>query len=85
MRAAVLEGLRHDVSQDIPFWHSKRNTERPLLAEGDGPIAIYRRWCKQFYPAASQAAWQRIPLQSGEEESSRTTPRRDVSARQPSA
>jgi nitrite reductase/ring-hydroxylating ferredoxin subunit len=49
VRRAVFEGFRHDVSQDIPFWESKRYIERPLLAVGDGPIAIYRRWCRQFY------------------------------------
>ena len=52
VREAVLYGLRHDVSQDIPFWRSKHHIEKPLLAEGDGPIAIYRRWCRQFYSAA---------------------------------
>jgi phenylpropionate dioxygenase-like ring-hydroxylating dioxygenase large terminal subunit len=50
IREAVFQGLRHDVSQDIPFWESKHFLERPLLAEGDGPIGTYRRWCKQFYP-----------------------------------
>jgi len=23
--------------------------EKPILAEGDGPIGEYRRYCKQFY------------------------------------
>jgi nitrite reductase/ring-hydroxylating ferredoxin subunit len=49
LREAVLFGLRHDVSQDIPFWESKHFLEKPLLADGDGPIAIYRRWSRQFY------------------------------------
>ena len=71
VRAAVLEGLRHDVSQDIPYWHTKRHIERPLLAEGDGPIGIYRRWCKQFYPPEPQSSWHRISLPSERGEPSR--------------
>jgi hypothetical protein len=42
--------LEYEVSQDAPIWEAKRYVERPLLAEGDGPIAAYRRYCKQFYP-----------------------------------
>jgi nitrite reductase/ring-hydroxylating ferredoxin subunit len=55
IREAVFAGLRHDVTQDIPFWESKHYLEKPLLAEGDGPIAIYRRWCRQFYAAPSRS------------------------------
>ena len=54
VRESVFLGLRHDVSQDIPFWESKRHIEKPLLAEGDGPIGIYRRWCRQFYRRAGR-------------------------------
>jgi phenylpropionate dioxygenase-like ring-hydroxylating dioxygenase large terminal subunit len=53
VRRIVLLALRHELGQDIPFWGSKHHIERPLLAEGDGPIAIYRRWCRQFYTATS--------------------------------
>jgi len=42
--------LGYEVAQDAPIWSTKRYVERPLLAEGDGPIAEYRRYCKQFYP-----------------------------------
>ena len=47
-------GLNKEVGQDAPIWETKRYVERPILAEGDGPIAEYRRYCKQFYvqPAA---------------------------------
>lgn len=32
--------------------------ERPLLCDGDGPIAMFRGWCKQFYsyPAGGLSA-----------------------------
>ncbi|MDH3202571.1 MAG: hypothetical protein OEM15_16900 [Myxococcales bacterium] len=41
--------LAYEVAQDAPIWAAKRYVEKPLLAEGDGPIAEYRRYCKQFY------------------------------------
>ena len=42
-------GLNKEVGQDAPIWEAKRYLEKPILAEGDGPIAEYRRYCKQFY------------------------------------
>lgn len=39
----------HDVGQDVPVWSRKRYVERPALADGDGPIAAYRRYASQFY------------------------------------
>jgi hypothetical protein len=42
------------LNEDIPIWENKRYLERPLLCDGDGPIAEFRRWCLQFYsPQAS--------------------------------
>jgi len=38
--------------QDIPIWEAKRFLARPLLCEGDGKIASFRRWAEQFYEAA---------------------------------
>lgn len=52
LHEGAFRGLLHDVLQDIPFWERKRFLEQPALAEGDGPIPVYRRWCKQFYPSA---------------------------------
>ncbi len=48
-RATMLAFI-HDVNQDMPLWQKKRHLVRPNLAEGDGPIAAYRRYCQQFYP-----------------------------------
>lgn len=39
-----------DVEQDLPNWTTKRYVPRPSIAQGDGPIALYRRWASQFYP-----------------------------------
>jgi phenylpropionate dioxygenase-like ring-hydroxylating dioxygenase large terminal subunit len=51
LRRASFWGLRTEVLADVPIWSRKRYVERPVLAEGDGPITTYRRWCEQFYPA----------------------------------
>jgi nitrite reductase/ring-hydroxylating ferredoxin subunit len=49
IRGAATWGLNREVGQDAPIWEAKRYVEKPILAEGDGPIAEYRRYCKQFY------------------------------------
>lgn len=36
-------------TQDFPIWEHKRFRAQPALAEGDGPIAEFRRWAAQFY------------------------------------
>lgn len=46
-------GLRDEivrqVEQDIPIWEHKTYLESPILCDGDGPIAKYRKWFQQFY------------------------------------
>ena len=37
------------VGQDIPIWENKAYLESPVLCDGDGPIAKYRKWFQQFY------------------------------------
>ena len=61
IRAAATWGLNREVGQDAPIWETKRYVERPILAEGDGPIAEYRRYCKQFYVQQS-AVTARLPV-----------------------
>ncbi len=39
-----------EVGEDLDIWTYKKYVERPPLAKGDGPVAIYRRYVKQFYP-----------------------------------
>jgi hypothetical protein len=57
-------GLNREVGQDAPIWETKQYIERPILAEGDGPIAEYRRYCKQFYPpqAAAKTTTAKLPV-----------------------
>ena len=40
---------REQFEQDIPIWEHKCYRARPALADGDGPVAEYRRWFQQFY------------------------------------
>ncbi|HSN83146.1 MAG TPA: Rieske 2Fe-2S domain-containing protein [Polyangiales bacterium] len=56
-KAFVAEVTRQ-LEQDIPIWENKVQHEKPLLCDGDGPIAIFRRWCTQFYswPEGQEAA-----------------------------
>jgi len=41
--------FKGDVHDDFEVWTTKVYLPRPALAKGDGPIGIYRRWCRQFY------------------------------------
>lgn len=43
------QGFTQDVMQDVPIWENKRYLDKPLLTIEDGPVALYRRWVKQFY------------------------------------
>ena len=45
----VLAMFKGDVAQDSEIWAHKRYVAQPALAPGDGPIALYRRWARQFY------------------------------------
>ena len=47
--------------EDIQIWEHKIYVEKPILAEGDGPIAEYRRYCKQFY-RQQQAVTAKLPV-----------------------
>jgi hypothetical protein len=40
---------RAQFEQDVPIWEHKCYRARPPLADGDGPVADYRRWFRQFY------------------------------------
>lgn len=47
---AIIRDIVKQTGEDIPIWENKVYRARPLLCDGDGPIAEYRRWCRQFYP-----------------------------------
>jgi len=50
-REEVIRGISEGtgVEADIPIWENKRFVANPLLCDGDGPIAEFRRWAAQFY------------------------------------
>jgi 3-ketosteroid 9alpha-monooxygenase subunit A len=50
-RAFVAE-IERQYQQDIPIWENKIHHERPVLCDGDGPIALLRKFYKQFYVEA---------------------------------
>jgi hypothetical protein len=46
-----------DHALDFQIWNHKRYLDRPVLATGDGDVASFRRWFRQFYsPSESTAA-----------------------------
>lgn len=45
----LIAEIVRQVGQDIPIWEHKTYNASPILCDGDGPIAKYRRWFSQFY------------------------------------
>jgi 3-ketosteroid 9alpha-monooxygenase subunit A len=57
--AAFVREISRQLEQDKPVWENKIYIDPPVLCDGDGPIGLFRRWCKQFYPeAAVQEAYE---------------------------
>jgi hypothetical protein len=54
IRNATMNGFKHDVGQDFDIWQNKIYVAPPALSKGDGPVAQYRVWAKQFYPNATE-------------------------------
>jgi nitrite reductase/ring-hydroxylating ferredoxin subunit len=54
----VFRNYVSDVRQDFIIWENKRYVQPAALAEGDGPVGPYRKWCKQFYPLLERSAAQ---------------------------
>jgi hypothetical protein len=52
--AAFIREIERQLGQDIPIWENKIYVNPPLIAEGDGPVGVFRRWCKQFYQDGSE-------------------------------
>lgn len=49
------EAFATDFVKDFPIWENKIYRSPPMLSEADGPIAMYRRWARQFYSEYSAA------------------------------
>jgi nitrite reductase/ring-hydroxylating ferredoxin subunit len=54
--AAFQREIARQLEQDIPIWENKIYVHPPVLVDGDGPIGMFRRWAKQFYGTAPDAA-----------------------------
>jgi nitrite reductase/ring-hydroxylating ferredoxin subunit len=52
----AFKGYCSDVSQDFKVWENKIYIDPPVLAKGDGPVAQYRMWCRQFYEVESTSS-----------------------------
>lgn len=46
---AHVAAARDGYFQDVRIWEHKRWRDRPLLADGDGPIGKIRRWHRSFF------------------------------------
>jgi phenylpropionate dioxygenase-like ring-hydroxylating dioxygenase large terminal subunit len=45
----LIEAVDTEWRKDIKIWEGKVYREKPALNNGDGPIALFRRWYQQFY------------------------------------
>ena len=50
MNQILLAQQKRDVLQDVVIWEKKQFRTPPRLCKADGPIGLYRRYCRQFYP-----------------------------------
>ena len=44
-----VENLTLGYHEDVEIWEHKTYKDKPILCDGDGPVAQLRRWYKQFY------------------------------------
>lgn len=49
-----MEMIKANLDQDAPIWARKVYRENPVLSVSDGPLALLRRWSKQFYPTKTK-------------------------------
>ena len=49
LSASYVDEVIRQVQQDIPIWNHKTFRAEPVLCDGDGPIAQFRKWFSQFY------------------------------------
>lgn len=55
MRRLMRVGFGYDLSKDFPIWSNKKYVARPAICEFDGPIGLFRKWVRQFYPGNRDA------------------------------
>jgi 3-ketosteroid 9alpha-monooxygenase subunit A len=55
---ALIQLIAETTGRDVPIWEHKVYRDKPALVPGDGPIALLRRWARQFHetPGAGASA-----------------------------
>ncbi len=49
VQAAIIADICKQLEEDMPIWEHKVYRRLPILCDGDGPIAKYRKWMQRFY------------------------------------
>ena len=49
VNAAIVADIKKQIEEDIPIWENKIYRPLPILCDGDGPIAKFRKWYRTFY------------------------------------
>ena len=49
VNAAIIANIVGQLEEDAPIWENKIYRPLPILCDGDGPIAKFRKWYSQFY------------------------------------
>ncbi|WP_329024187.1 Rieske 2Fe-2S domain-containing protein [Streptomyces sp. NBC_00690] len=57
MHPLVYRLLMREVNSDFQIWSSKKYTNPPRIAAGEGPIGPFRKWARQFYPEQPVKLW----------------------------
>jgi 3-ketosteroid 9alpha-monooxygenase subunit A len=51
---AIVRNICQQMEEDRVIWDRKKYYEKPMLCDGDGPFAKFRKWYKQFLIEPSQ-------------------------------
>jgi 3-ketosteroid 9alpha-monooxygenase subunit A len=54
--AGYLKNLKAGFEDDIRIWENKIYRDPAMLCDGDGPVALLRKWYRQFYAAPPPSA-----------------------------
>ena len=53
---ATMANIVEQVGHDVPIWENKIYQQNPILCDGDGPVAKYRKWFSQFYDEGTDSS-----------------------------
>ena len=52
----LIAEIVRQVGHDMVIWQNKLYRDDPILCDGDGPVAKYRQWFRQFYDEGAEEA-----------------------------